>query len=65
MEKHEAFTRWAISQGVELHGVAAHQFPGRGLGIVATERIEVCPVFHIISASTDNPSRGKIQIKRI
>ena len=42
MEKHEAFTKWALSQGVELNGVAAHRFPGRGLGIVATEAAKVC-----------------------
>ncbi|ELR03202.1 hypothetical protein VC83_02324 [Pseudogymnoascus destructans] len=40
MDKHEEFTRWAELQGVELYGIAAHQFPGRGLGIVAKERQE-------------------------
>lgn len=41
MDKHEEFTRWAELQGVKLYGIAAHQFPGRGLGIVAKERQEV------------------------
>ena len=40
-EKHEAFRKWALSQGVELNGVTAHRFPGRGLGIVATEAAKV------------------------
>lgn len=42
MDKHEEFTRWAELQGAKIYGVAAHQFPGRGLGIVAKERHEVC-----------------------
>lgn len=44
MEKHELFTNWALCQGVELNGVAAHGFPGRGLGIVAIEAAKVCLV---------------------
>ena len=47
MEKHEAFTMWALNQGVKLHGVAAHRFPGRGLGIVALEAAPVCPIFFV------------------
>lgn len=47
MEKHETFTKWALDQGVKLHGVAAHRFPGRGLGIVATEAAPVCPIFFV------------------
>lgn len=49
MEKHEAFKKWALSQGVKLYGVKAHRFPGRGLGIVATEAAEVCPIFFVSS----------------
>jgi hypothetical protein len=48
MDKHEEFTRWAELQGVKIYGIAAHQFPGRGLGLVATERHEVCQAFHIV-----------------
>lgn len=49
MEKHKAFTEWALKQGVKLHGVAANRFPGRGLGIVATEAAPVCPIFFVSS----------------
>lgn len=41
MEKHEEFTAWAVSKGAKIHGIAAHAFPGRGLGIIATEKLEV------------------------
>jgi len=41
MEKHENFTEWACAQGVKINGVAAHRFPGRGLGIVAKRKHEV------------------------
>ncbi len=41
MEKHEQFRDWALEQGVKLNGVAAHRFPGRGLGIIATEKAKV------------------------
>jgi hypothetical protein len=40
-EEHAAFMRWAISQGVEINGVAPARFPGRGLGMVALRAIEV------------------------
>jgi hypothetical protein len=48
MDKHEEFTRWAELQGVKIYGLAAHHFSGRGLGIVATEKHEVCQAFHIV-----------------
>ena len=41
MEKHEKFTEWALAQGIKINGVAAHRFPGRGLGIVAKKKHEV------------------------
>ena len=47
MEKHEKFTEWAVAGGVKLYAVAVHRFPGRGLGIIATETHEVC--VHILS----------------
>ncbi|RAL10564.1 uncharacterized protein BO97DRAFT_393889 [Aspergillus homomorphus CBS 101889] len=39
-EQHEAFTEWALSQGVIANGVSPARFPGRGLGMIATRRIE-------------------------
>ncbi|KFY35378.1 hypothetical protein V494_05973 [Pseudogymnoascus sp. VKM F-4513 (FW-928)] len=51
MDKHEEFTKWAELQGVTIYGVAAHQFPGRGLGIVATERHEAGKVLLTIETS--------------
>jgi hypothetical protein len=32
---------WAQDRGVELHGVAPHTLPGRGVGIVATKPLKV------------------------
>ncbi|QSS54003.1 SET domain-containing protein [Histoplasma capsulatum var. duboisii H88] len=39
--EHEKFTEWAISQGVEINGVAPAQFPGQGVGIAAQRNIDV------------------------
>ncbi|KAJ5692184.1 hypothetical protein N7462_001607 [Penicillium macrosclerotiorum] len=39
-ENHEAFTEWAMAQGVEAFGVAPARFPGRGLGMIATRKIK-------------------------
>ncbi|PYH98747.1 ribosomal N-lysine methyltransferase [Aspergillus ellipticus CBS 707.79] len=39
-EKHELFTEWAISQGIIVNGVSPARFPGRGLGMIATRKIE-------------------------
>ena len=44
MEKHEKFTDWALTQGVKINGIAAHKFPGRGLGIVAKKKHQVLEV---------------------
>ena len=38
METHKEFTKWAASQGVKIGGIAAHRFPGKGLGIIAKKR---------------------------
>lgn len=38
MEKHQRFTVWAIMRGVKINGLAAHRFPGKGLGIIAERR---------------------------
>ena len=35
MEIHKKFTEWAVARGVKMSGIAAHRFPGRGLGIIA------------------------------
>jgi len=44
MEIHKDFTEWAVARGVKLNGIAIHRFPGRGLGIVAEKKIEVCGI---------------------
>jgi hypothetical protein len=41
-ETHDRFTEWAISQGVNVNGIAPARFPGRGLGMISTRAIEVC-----------------------
>jgi hypothetical protein len=38
---HEAFTEWALSQGVVTDAVTPARFPGRGLGMMATRKIKV------------------------
>ncbi|KAL5355822.1 hypothetical protein BJX96DRAFT_161998 [Aspergillus floccosus] len=38
--EHEAFTRWALSKGVQINGIAPARFPGRGTGMIATRTIE-------------------------
>ncbi|KAL3420204.1 SET domain-containing protein [Phlyctema vagabunda] len=40
MDIHKEFTEWAVAQGVKINGIAAHKFPGKGLGIIAEKRHE-------------------------
>ncbi|KIX96613.1 uncharacterized protein Z520_07879 [Fonsecaea multimorphosa CBS 102226] len=35
-----SLTKWAVSNGIKVNGIAAHKFPGRGLGIVAKRRLK-------------------------
>ncbi|KAI9784718.1 MAG: hypothetical protein M1816_000721 [Peltula sp. TS41687] len=50
--KHEVFTKWAKEQGVQICKVAAARFPGRGLGIVATDNIKAGDVLAVVPVST-------------
>lgn len=43
MDSIEALISWAKAQGVELHGIAPKHIQGRGIGFVATRRLEVGP----------------------
>ncbi len=45
MEKHEEFKAWAVKKGVKINGVSAHKFEGRGLGIAAGKKLQVCEVY--------------------
>jgi hypothetical protein len=38
---YDTLLAWAETQGIELHGVLPRRIPGRGIGIVATEALEV------------------------
>jgi hypothetical protein len=39
---HERFRDWAVARGVEIHSdIAAKKLPGKGIGIVATQKIDV------------------------
>ncbi|KAG2416683.1 hypothetical protein HFD88_007899 [Aspergillus terreus] len=38
--EHETFTQWALSNGVQINGIAPARFPGRGTGMIATRTIE-------------------------
>ncbi|EXJ61184.1 uncharacterized protein A1O5_11976 [Cladophialophora psammophila CBS 110553] len=33
-------TKWAVCNGIKVNGVAAHRFPGKGMGIVAERRLK-------------------------
>jgi hypothetical protein len=44
MEIYKEFTEWAVARGVKLNGIAIHRFPGRGLGIIAEKKLEVCEI---------------------
>ncbi|KAL4750516.1 hypothetical protein BDW72DRAFT_213384 [Aspergillus terricola var. indicus] len=39
-QNHTAFTEWAVSHGIEINGIAPARFPGRGLGMIATQAIQ-------------------------
>jgi hypothetical protein len=41
MDAHVELVRWATEQGVELCGVEPRKVPGRGIGMIATERLQV------------------------
>ncbi|KAL2837857.1 hypothetical protein BJY01DRAFT_40009 [Aspergillus pseudoustus] len=38
--EHENFTRWAVSHGITIKGIAPARFPGRRLGMIATRDIK-------------------------
>ena len=40
-EKHELFTQWAKGHSVEINGVKPAKLPGRGLGLVTTQKIKM------------------------
>ncbi|KAJ5210385.1 hypothetical protein N7472_000524 [Penicillium cf. griseofulvum] len=39
-QEHEAFTEWAISNGIDTNSVTPARFQGRGLGMMATRNIK-------------------------
>ncbi|KAJ5780969.1 hypothetical protein N7457_006129 [Penicillium paradoxum] len=39
-EEHEAFTEWAVSNGIDTSSVTPARFQGRGLGMMATRNIK-------------------------
>ncbi|OIW31045.1 SET domain-containing protein [Coniochaeta ligniaria NRRL 30616] len=41
MDSYDELLRWATEKGVELYGVEPRKIPGRGVGMIATERLEV------------------------
>jgi hypothetical protein len=48
--KHAEFRTWAEKQGVQIDGVAPAKIPGKGIGMVATKKLEVHLLFHLIPA---------------
>ena len=47
MDVLEDLTKWAVARGVKLDGIAAHKFPGKGLGVIAEENLCVrCTFLH-------------------
>jgi hypothetical protein len=59
MDIHREFTEWAVARGVKLNSIAVHRFPGKGLGIIAEEKLEVCrtnlcaELFHVLFVSQE------------
>lgn len=47
MEIHKEFAEWAVARGVKINGVAAHRFPGKGLGIIAEKQFKARMTFLI------------------
>ena len=45
METLKDLTKWAVARGVKLDGIAAHKFPGKGLGVIAQENLHVRATF--------------------
>jgi hypothetical protein len=41
MEDHDKFRDWVTERGVKINGITAHKFEGRGVGLIAEERLEV------------------------
>jgi hypothetical protein len=39
-EAHAAYVEWAIARGIEIHGVTPAVLPGRGVGLLAKEKIK-------------------------
>lgn len=50
-QRHQDFTDWARTQGVEINGVAASWCSTEGIGVMASRNIEVltvsCPVIQL------------------
>lgn len=40
MDIHKEFAEWAVARGIKVNGIAAHRFPGRGLGIIAEKNFK-------------------------
>ncbi|OAP54652.1 hypothetical protein AYL99_11100 [Fonsecaea erecta] len=36
----DRLTKWAVSHGIKVNGIAAHRFPGKGLGVIAKRRLK-------------------------
>lgn len=52
MEDHEKFREWVTNErGVEINGITAHKFEGRGVGIIAEKRIEVGDILFCVAYS--------------
>lgn len=52
MDVHEAFTRWAIGQGIMIKGVKPHRFPQKGMGLMADTDLEVLCLLHEFLSSS-------------
>ena len=40
MDTHKEFAEWVVARGVKVNSIAAHRFPGRGLGIIAEKNFK-------------------------
>jgi hypothetical protein len=60
MDHHSQLAKWATDGGVKVNGVAAHDFPGRGLGIIATKNLRVSchALLQILDVAVDDTGKA-------
>jgi hypothetical protein len=53
--EHEEFIQWVTDRKGRINGVAPGKLPGKGIGLVATRKIQVCGNTGIVIVSNVAP----------